>query len=99
MGVGDQFNEGYDQPGCYACHYKEEDNGEISGNIHCPDFPQDEWPNPLENDVRVATECPNWATNGCYTGTAVHNIVCRNENCINPKKKLTKKIFDENFNF
>ena len=65
MTIGEKFNEGYDQESCYACHYIEQDDGSVSGNTNCPDAPND--------DMKM--KCPAWATNGCYTGSAVHNMV------------------------
>ena len=66
MGVGDKFDDGVGQKSCFACHYTEEDNGDISGNKNCPEL--------QEGGEEFTRECPNWASNGCYTGTAVHNV-------------------------
>jgi len=81
MSVGDKMNEGFDQESCYACKFVEEDDGTISGNNQCGDAPTDNMKN----------ECPNYAQNGCYTGTAVHySTVGIVEKCIPlyPSKKF-----------
>jgi len=66
MTIGDKFDEGFNQQKCYSCKYVEEDNGDVNGNTNCPDKPTDD----------MEMDCPSWATSGCYTGTAVHNLVC-----------------------
>ena len=67
--VAEKFNEGFAQEKCYACSYVESDDGSVNGNVNCPDNPSADF----------TVDCPTWAQNGCYTGTAVHNSVGRKE--------------------
>jgi hypothetical protein len=61
--VGDKFLGSYQQDKCITCKYIEHDDGTVDGNKNCV--------NNLDSFVK---ECPNYASVGCYTGAAAHNL-------------------------
>jgi len=75
--VGDKV--GGKQEACYTCHYKEDDDGNVSGNKNCGTIP--DGGNSTDGNSTFAGEtpyeeskCPNWAMLGCYIGSAVHTV-------------------------
>ena len=64
LDVAEKLNESnHKQSECVVCSYVESDNGDIQGNVNCPDTPTDE----------MKQACPVWANTACFTGSAVHN--------------------------
>ena len=56
---------------CYSCMYSEYDNGDVSGNPNCLNLDQ---ANSTEIEGLIST-CPRHISMGCFTGSALHDIV------------------------
>lgn len=62
--VADKLNDSNNkQSECIVCSYLESDNGDVIGNINCPDSPTD----------AMKETCPTWANVACFTGSSIHN--------------------------
>ena len=61
--VGDKFGQ-VKQIECHQCKWLEFDDGNVNGNKNCLEDAVDE---------NISGACPNYASNGCYTGASIHS--------------------------
>merc|ERR1712227_1040991 len=66
LDVQEKFEDG-GQEVCEVCFYLEKNDGGVLGNKNCQD------PDKLP-ETKDEGKCPRWASVGCYTGTAQHEV-------------------------